>query len=223
MKAAWVGLSCVVPILPDPRGPLLPMTPEEISGTLEFLHAAERLKSTWRSGRTVSGEPESVAAHSWRLALFALLVDDAFPEVHMDHVLRLCLVHDLGEAVGGDIPAVEQDPENSKSEAERRDLLALLAPLPERKRNQLLALWDEYEACDTPEARLAKALDKLETLFQHVQGDNPSTFDYAFNLEYGTRYTTGHPLIEELRRIADEGTQARAEGAPPPPLPPSLR
>jgi len=72
-----------------------------------------------------------------------------------------------------------------------------------------LALWDEYEAAETAEARLAKAFDKLETILQHNQGDNPPDFDYAFNLNYGTEYTDLDPLVTEFRRILDEQTRQR--------------
>ncbi|HSJ13035.1 MAG TPA: HD domain-containing protein [Longimicrobiales bacterium] len=103
-----------------------------------------------------------------------------------------------------------QDPLAPKSDAERQDLLALIAPLPAAGRAEIVALWDEYEAAASPEARLAKALDKLETIMQHNQGANPDTFDYEFNLGYGTRYTTGHPLIERIRATLDAETRAHA-------------
>ncbi len=103
-----------------------------------------------------------------------------------------------------------------KAAQERADLLTLLAPLPVADRDRLVALWDEYEANATPEARLAKAIDKLETILQHVQGANPPGFDYRYNLEYGRRYTTGHPLLDALRAELDAATEARAraEDAP---------
>ena len=98
-----------------------------------------------------------------------------------------------------------------KSGQERADLVHLTAPLPPRLRDEILELWDEYEAAVTPEARLAKALDKLETVMQHNQGKNPPDFDYAFNLGYGRKHTQGHPLIEAMREVLDRETQARAD------------
>lgn len=192
------------------------MESAELHGILAFLRAAERLKATDRSAYTSDGRPESAAEHTWRVCLMALVLAPEFPEVDFARLLRICLVHDLGEAVRGDVPAPEQamrlaeDPAARKAEEERRDLLALLEPLPEPRRAEILALWDEYEAAETPEARLAKALDKLETILQHTQGDNPPDFDYRFNLEYGRRYTADHPLIAELRRILDRETERRA-------------
>ncbi|HEX6912488.1 MAG TPA: HD domain-containing protein [Longimicrobium sp.] len=188
----------------------------EIEGVLDFLRAAEALKNTHRSAWTSGGLPESVAEHTWRLCLMALLLRDAFPGVDFARLVQICIIHDLGEAIGGDIPAIHQVPGESKAPQERADLLRLLQPLPERLRARITALWDEYEAARTPEAKLAKALDKLETILQHNQGRNPPDFDYAFNLGYGTRYTRGEPLIEAIRALLDQETAARAADPPSP-------
>jgi putative hydrolases of HD superfamily len=184
----------------------------DLAGILDFLRAAERLKVVTRSGYTTEGDRESVAAHTWRLTLMAMLVHDEFPDVDFARLVKICIVHDLGEAIGGDVPAPLQTAAG-KADVERRDLLTLAAPLPDRHRAELVALWDEYEAAASPEARLAKALDKLETILQHTQGRNPSDFDYRFNLGYGRRYTEGHPLIEAVRRLLDEETERRASEA----------
>lgn len=184
-------------------------TREELGGLLSFLRAAERLKETLRSGWTSSGQRDSVAGHTWRLCLMAVVFHPMFPETDLAKLLKICILHDLGEALGGDIPAPAQT--GSKSGAERADLLRLLAPLPERQREELAALWDEYEAAATSEARLAKALDKLETILQHNQGANPPGFDYAFNLGYGRQYTDLHPILAAIRAELDAETQRRSE------------
>jgi putative hydrolase of HD superfamily len=188
----------------------------KIEGLLAFLRSAEQLKATYRSAYTTVGRQESAAEHTWRLCLMAMVLAPEFPEVDFGRLVRICIVHDLGEAVSGDIPAPEQarrlteDPAADKAAGERRDLVTLLAPLPEPQRSELLALWDEYEAARSPEAKLAKALDKLETILQHIQGDNPADFDYRFNLGYGREHTGYHPLIAEIRRRLDEETERRA-------------
>jgi len=141
----------------------------------------------------------------------AMVLAPSYPAVDFARLVKICIVHDLGEAVGGDIPAIHQVPGTSKAAQEREDLLLLLRPLPERLQEEIAALWDEYEAAASPEARLAKALDKLETIMQHNQGRNPDDFDYRFNLEYGKRYTTGDPLIESIRELLDRESTQRAE------------
>jgi putative hydrolase of HD superfamily len=82
--------------------------------------------------------------------------------------------------------------------------------LPDPLRHQITALWDEYEAAASPEAKLAKAFDKLETIMQHNQGRNPPDFDYRFNLDYGRQHTVGSPLIEAVRELLDRETEERA-------------
>jgi putative hydrolases of HD superfamily len=190
----------------------------ELDGILAFLRTAERLKSTPRSGWTTSGERESVAAHTWRLSLMAAVLSDRFPDIDLARLLKICLIHDLGEALHGDVPAPLQSAEANKAIREREDLQSVLAPLPEQQREELTALWDEYEAASTPEAQLAKGLDKLETILQHTQGLNPTDFDYRFNLTYGQAYTAAHPILSALRIRLDEATEARArrpDGASP--------
>ncbi len=189
------------------------MDESELDGVLTFLRSAERLKDTLRTSHTSSGRPESVAEHTWRLCLMAVLLRGEFSDVDFSRLVRICIVHDLGEAVGGDIPAVAQAAAAPKAVQERRDLQTLLGPLPEPQRAELLSLWDEYEAAASPEARVAKALDKLETILQHNQGRNPPGFDYEFNLWYGQRYTMGHPLIVAFRDALDRETRQRADEA----------
>lgn len=186
------------------------MTSDDLKGVLGFLRSAERLKATYRSAWTTNGDRESVAAHTWRLCLMALLLADDYPEIDVNRLVRMLIVHDLGEALHGDIPAPRQDPAAGKAEQERRDLLELLAPLPEKLRHDITRLWDEYDGAATPEARLAKGLDKLETIMQHNQGRNPGDFDYAFNLEYGRNFTAADHRLAALRALLDAETAHRA-------------
>ncbi|MGE8414305.1 MAG: HD domain-containing protein [Pseudomonas sp.] len=183
------------------------MNSELLTGRLEFLREAERLKDVLRSAHTSSGRQESTAEHSWRLCLMALLLEDQLEDVDLLQVLKMCIVHDLGEALHGDIPAVEQAAHPDKGQQEREDLQTLASCLDAPARQRLLGLWDEYEAASSAEARTVKALDKLETLLQHNQGRNPADFDYGFNLDYGRRYTSASPLFEALREQIDRDTR----------------
>jgi putative hydrolase of HD superfamily len=194
---------------------VLLVTRADLTKLLPFVTAAERLKDTVRSGWTSTGRQDTVAGHTWRLCLMALVFHPHFPETDLARLLKICLLHDLGEALHGDIPAPDQRDRPGKSAGERADLIRFLEPLPEPQRLEFLGLWEEYEAAETPEARLAKALDKMETIIQHNQGANPPGFDYAFNLDYGRRYTDYHPVLAELRAELDESTRQRAEGAIP--------
>jgi putative hydrolases of HD superfamily len=187
------------------------MRTDELEGVLAFLRSAERLKTATRSGWTSAGQPESVAEHTWRLCLMAMLLYGRDPDVDLARLLKMCLIHDLGEAIGGDVPAPAQKAESNKREQERADLLQLIDSLPSDLQREVLELWDEYDAASSVEAKLAKGLDKLETILQHTQGKNPADFDYAFNLAYGQRYTAADPVLAALRARLDEETARRAK------------
>ena len=196
------------------------MQPDELEGVLTFLRAAEGLKTVSRSGWTSAGQRESVAEHTWRLCLMAMLLYGDTAEVDFARLLKMCLIHDLGEAIRGDVPAPAQVGGTGKAAQERADLLELTGSLPRGIQQEILELWDEYEAADSTVARLAKGLDKLETILQHTQGLNPDDFDYGFNLGYGQQYTAADPLLSALRARLDQETARRAnEGIGHPPAP----
>ena len=137
-RPGWEALApaCIFPRMND----------TELAGLLEFLRDAERLKTVTRSAFTSTGEVESVAEHTWRLALMATLLAPQFPDVDGARLVRMCLIHDLGEAIGGDVPAPEQarrrasGEEEGKAAGERRDLLTLLRPLPQSLRDEITGL-----------------------------------------------------------------------------------
>ena len=182
------------------------MTSDQVTGALTFLREAERLKSVLRSSHTSTGRRESTAEHTWRLCLVAVVFADG---IDLAKLLKICVVHDLGEALNGDVPAVEQGGDAGRSARERADLGELAAALDGSKRAEVMALWDEYETASSFEGVLAKGLDKLETILQHNQGRNPASFDYRFNLAYGRERTSAHPLLATIREALDQDTRAR--------------
>src|SRR6266496_4449016 len=137
------------------------MDMNEARDILQFLYQAERLKNVYRTSWTSGGQQESVASHTWRLCLMALVFERSFPGIDIGRLLKICIVHDLGEAIGGDIPAIHQHSNAPKADQERKDLLVLRQQLPDVVKQDIVALWDEYEAAASSEARVAKALDKL--------------------------------------------------------------
>lgn len=183
----------------------------ELEGILDFLRGAEQLKNTLRSSNTSNGRHESTAEHTWRLCLMVMLFSNQYPEIDTLKLMKICIIHDLGEAVSGDIAAVDQIEGVNKGMAERKDLELLLRPLQNNLKEEILTLWDEYENASSKEALLAKAFDKLETILQHTQGINPPDFNYKFNLSYGKKYTDHDELTSKLRALIDKDTQALAE------------
>lgn len=180
-----------------------------IQNRLAFLREAEKLKNVLRFSHTSNGRQESTAEHSWRLCLMAMTFADQFEEIDLAKTLKTCLIHDLGEAIHGDIPAIMKDQFPAKNQQEKQDLDQLTEYLDEHPKNLIRALWQEYEDAETAEARLVKALDKLETILQHNQGINPVNFDYAFNLSYGEKYTQIYPVLKQIRDILNQETQEK--------------
>ncbi len=194
--------------------PPAPTDPARLEGIIAFLHAAEKLKDTLRSGITSQGRAESTAEHSWRLCLMAMLFDRELGEIDRLKLLKLCIVHDLGEAISGDVPATQQVAGDGRAAQERADLITLCEPLPGDLRREIVALWDDYSSAASPEAILAKGFDKLETMLQHLIGKNAPDFDYRFNLDYGVKHTARHPLLKALRGLVDRETQERVAAMP---------
>lgn len=166
---------------------------------LDFLKLAERLKCNTRHSYTSSGRPESVAEHSWRLALTALFLRDEFPALDMDRVIRMCLIHDLGECFTGDIPSFLKS--GGDEERERSALETWVASLPAPYSVELKTLYAEMDALETDEARLYKALDKLEAVIQHNESDIATWLprEYELNLTYADENVAFSDYLKRLR------------------------
>ena len=166
---------------------------------LDILHVAERLKDTPRHCTTTNGRPESVAEHSWRVSLMASLLRREFPDLDMDKVVNMCLIHDLGECFTGDIPAFV------KTDADRKTEDALLdqwvKSLPDELSSDISALYKEMEAQETAEAKLYKALDKLEALIQHNEAplSTWSENEYELNKTYAFETVSFSKWLTDLR------------------------
>ena len=178
----------------------------DTAALLPVLHTAEKLKDTTRHCYTSGGRRESVAEHSWRLCLFAWFLRDEFPELDMDKVLHMCLLHDMGEAFTGDIPTFWKDETHENQES--RLLQNWVDTLPQPYRQELTELYAEMDALETGEARLYKALDKLEAVDQHNLSDLSTwiPLEYELNLTYGNEQAAYFPYLKRLRAAILEET-----------------
>lgn len=180
---------------------------------LDILHTAERLKDTLRHCTTSERRQESVAEHSWRAALMAFMLKSEFPELDMDRVISMCLIHDLGECFTGDIPTFDK---TSADRVKEDELLAeWVDMLPGELSKEMSRLYSEMEAQQTAESKLFKALDKLEALIQHNESpiDTWSENEYELNKTYAfdtvafSDWLTGlrqEILKDTLEKIEDE-------------------
>jgi len=187
------------------------MQPREL---LDFLHALECLKTNGRHSVTCGGVTETVAAHSWRLGVLAMLVAPEIPGVDANKLLRMCLVHDFGEAITGDIPSFLKTEANEETETDA--IGALLDRLPEPQSGMFKALFAEMDAMETVEARLYKALDKMEAVIQHNESDISTwiPLEYELNQTYAAENAAQFPYLKELRAVMADDTRkkiARAE------------
>lgn len=166
---------------------------------LDALTVAERLKDATRHCYTKNGRHESVAEHTWMMTLMAFFIRDEFPEADMDKVIRMCIIHDLGEAFTGDIPTFKKTKSDEKTE---KDLLFhWVGTLPENFRNEMTALYTEMEKRETPEAKIYKAIDSLEALIQHNISDLSTwtPLEYNLNKTYADDKVAFSDYFKELR------------------------
>lgn len=178
-----------------------------IDKVIRFIKEIENLKSVTRTAWTKTGRRESTAEHSWRLAMLLMVLREDFKDLDIDKAIKMSLVHDLGELYDGDISAKLQNDNDNKAYMEEKAMRRMLTTLPDGISEKIYDLWKEYNECCTKEAKLVKAMDKLETIVQHNQGDNPEDFDYEFNLQYGKQYFMDNEILEYMRYIIDEDTK----------------
>lgn len=194
------------------------MKPNEL---IRILSVAEKLKCNTRHCYTSSGRKESVAEHSWRISLMAMLVASEFPNADMNKVIRMCLIHDLGEAFTGDIPTFLKTGEDEKTE---ENILTLwVESFPEPERQEWLDLYAEMNALETVEAKIYKALDKMEAVISHNESDISTwlPLEYDLQLTYGRENVEFSPYMRSLKaevdritreKIQNEGQQLSKEG-----------
>lgn len=137
-----------------------------------FLAEIDGLKAVLRQNRTV-GERwrENSAEHSWHLAMFALVLGDHAPGLDMSRVVAMLLVHDIVEVDAGDVPIHGAYDAAALALVEQAAATRIFGLLPDAQRDGFLALWKEFEAVETAEARFAKALDRLQPLLLNTLTD----------------------------------------------------
>ena len=169
-----------------------------LDAPMAFLMEADRLKAITRATRNHDGRFENSAEHSWHLALFAMVLGEHAPEgVDRLRVIRMLLIHDLVEIDAGDAPIFGEVDETAKEAEERAAARRLFGLLPEDQGTELLALWEEFEANETPDARFAKSLDRFQPPNLNLASGGGSWVDYDVSLE-----TFEAKLAPKIRRGA---------------------
>lgn len=184
------------------------MNPGEL---LKILNVAEKLKCNTRHCYTSSGRHESVAEHCWRTALMAMLLESEFPQADMNKVIKMILIHDLGEAFTGDIPCFNKTSKDEVNESNVLDDWVKTFPEPEQK--QWLELYAEMNALETQEAKLYKALDKMEAVIQHDESDISTwiPLEYELQFKYGLENVQFSDYMKNLKTEIDKITKSKIE------------
>ena len=146
-----------------------------IEQTLNFIVEIEKLKDVYRKTRPVGLDRyENSAEHSWHVCLSALMLKDyANDHVDIDRVIKMLLIHDLGEIDTGDTIIYASETSDLKSN-EAAGVERLLSLLPEGKLEEYMELWHEFEAGETADSKYAKAIDRVPPLLHNLHGDGHS-------------------------------------------------
>lgn len=171
-----------------------------------FLNEADRLKSILRATTLCDGSRrENSGEHSWHLALYALvLADQAAPEVDINRVIKMLLIHDIVEIDVGDVPihsangTAHASAETQAAESRAADRIFGL--LPPDTATTLRALWDEFEAAETPDALFAKSLDRVQPVMANLQSGGGTWIEYNVTAEQldsrvGVKIAKGAPRL----------------------------
>ena len=174
---------------------------------IAFLNEADKLKTVVR-GTTLcdASRYENSAEHSWHLTLYALvLADQADPAVDIDQVLRMLILHDLVEIDAGDNPIFGDHDAAQMAEDEQRAADRIFGLLPPDLGQNLRAIWEEFEAAETPSARFAKSLDRFQPPMQNLVSGGGSWTDYNVTEEQiaervGSKIRIGAPRLWDYAR-----------------------
>lgn len=173
---------------------------------LDAITVAARLKDATRHCYTAGGRHESVAEHSWMMTLMAFFLRDEFPGADMDKVIRMCIIHDLGECFTGDIPTFEKTEAHESTEEQL--LSDWVRSLPHPYADEMSALYQEMTARETLESKIYKAIDSLEAVIQHNASDLSTwiPLEYELNQTYGNDKVAFSEYLTELRKEVLEDT-----------------
>ena len=172
------------------------MTQSDLDAQFRFLCEIDRLKEVMRASPILSkSRRENSAEHSWHLAMYALTLSPYAPEgTDIARVVEMMLVHDVVEIDAGDAPLHGS---YDKAAQEAREVAAadrIFALLPAEQAARMRAVWDEFEAAETQEARFAKALDRLQPVIQNLGTDGGTWND--FHVTYEQMLTRVAPIVE---------------------------
>jgi putative hydrolase of HD superfamily len=191
----------------------------QLQSILKVLKLAERLKFELRHSYTSSGRRESVAEHTWRMSLMAVLVEPLLPQkIDTARILKMIIIHDLVEAEAKDVSALDvlRDPsiKIKKIEEEKKAIENIRKTLNETNGQEIYDLFHEFENKETYESRVANALDKLEAQLQHNDADIATWEELEYDMSYMmSRHTDFDETLTRLKNLIEQEAEDKMEAA----------
>jgi putative hydrolases of HD superfamily len=190
---------------------------KQILSILNVLALAERLKFELRHSFTSSGRQESVAEHTWRMSLMAVLIEPLLTQkVDTARFLKMIIVHDLVEAEARDISALDvlRNPEikSAKVEKEKQAIENLRESLKDTNGQEIYDLFHEFEEKQTYESKVANALDKLEVQLQHNHADFSTWEEIEYDMSYMMdKHVLFDPTLIELKNQIEKQAEEKMQ------------
>lgn len=185
---------------------------------LNFFHLCERLKIERRNGKTSDGENDRVAAHSWRIGIMVVFLSPFFKKkFSLLKAIKIALIHDLPEIITGDIAyfkhMFDDETKTKKEQGEKLAIRSLVSDLPIECKDELMQLWNEYASQNTYEARIIKAIDKLEAQIQHNEADISvwNEHDREHYLTFLDEFCDFDDLLKNLRILVQKESTKKLE------------
>ncbi|RPF53192.1 HD domain-containing protein [Aquisalibacillus elongatus] len=183
---------------------------EKIKQIMEVFHLAENLKRELRHSWLSDGRQESVAEHTWRVSLMAMLVERHLEQdINTTKLLKMIIIHDLVEAKAGDIPAFDtlenEEAKKLKAQNEEKAITHIKELIGGEQGREWYYLWHEFEAKDTYEAKVANALDKLEAQIQHNEASIETWLPIEYDMSYKLgKHTSFSPFLEAFKDAIEQ-------------------
>lgn len=158
---------------------------EDILSQIRFIKEIDQVKYILRRTKLFNSDRnENDAEHSWHLALMAIVLAEHsnFP-VDLLKVVKMVLIHDIVEIDAGDTFIYDTQKNHSNTEEEREAAKRIFGMLPPKQAEELIALWEEFEAGNTHEAKFARSMDRLEPLLQNISNNGGTWREYGVNYQ----------------------------------------
>ena len=175
------------------------MYPEDLLKQIAFIKEIDKLKYIQRKTKLFNSDRnENDAEHSWHLALMAIVLAQHSNEpVDILKVVKMVLIHDIVEIDAGDTFIYDTQKAHCNTEEERLAANRIFSLLPEEQEQELIAVWEEFEAGETNEAKFARSMDRLEPLLQNTSNQGGTW------KEYGVSY----PKVYEKKKVIKDGSE----------------